>query len=1004
MRSFLVITGHYFPSNDFELKSTVLSFSTFNTHHKAVDIRRVLEMKLKELNVLHKVIRVTCDGGKNVVRAILDLHSNVDRIWCIAHRLHLCITNGFGFWKVKKIDNGNNVPTFRQNTSITTSNNQQNGTEDIAYSDNDSDTDELVEVNPHSFINDSDNDEAEEHYDSDEEDLLSNDSNEEIEDNWTNDVVDASFDIVYEQELIIGVLKKCRALVSMVKRSTVITLFFDTERKKKNIKRNLCNDIKSRWNSTYVMIDSFIVLRELVQNLFYFKHDLKIISKQIEKLSSYELSGDDWNTLMALHYVLKPFYHATRVMSGREYPSIGLAFNLLIRTRKENLFVKKLKQLLLKQYLHYFENDHEQMELLKFHSYFDPAGYATLIDSQKRSIEHNIKRIVTDELLNASTSITEISPISLTAAIATTTGESLNEPDSTMNSKIAMDMFNDSIGEILYEGNQSNRHKKAVIIEELHNYRKHVGHFNLNHKCDAASAIKFWKIYGESIPNLKILVKRMLSTPGTSVPNIGIHNGLHCCNGINITRTIIKMWFSLENIFPNIFRNCFETTRDERRILSNLQKRSNELHKKFLFGYFCDGQEDLPYDYYNKIDTDESDCYLWPCNNPYTRCNQYSTCLNGLDELNCSGSHCSSNELFCKYNGGARPPENYCISVLNLAEEYINIDTTKYLEQYNNNNKTHSLIGNNDDVCLIPNFRRTLGLLQNVVMKNEKRLCRFRFPLIPNDVQRPFLQSLRLGYFPSVIIPKVSHQSTLIEFNEPISKDLERNDHNDWYCNRGFSILYENNETIRCLCPPSYFGSQCQWQNQRISLTIQLKYYSFIYEMHIFQVIIMLLNDQGDILPYYEQIIYVPKRDCGIKYNLYSLYPNRPKNISINYSIRIDIFNRITLTYWSKLSCSLSCGNYGKCIKYINKNSSYFCQCNSGYSGLNCQIKHNCSCSFDSFCVSSSICICSLYKFGEKCYLKHTILIFIFGFINGLFSITTFRMKQNQIIGCGIYL
>lgn len=46
-RSFLVINGHYFPTNNFELKSTVLYFSTFNSHHKAVGIHLVLQMKLK---------------------------------------------------------------------------------------------------------------------------------------------------------------------------------------------------------------------------------------------------------------------------------------------------------------------------------------------------------------------------------------------------------------------------------------------------------------------------------------------------------------------------------------------------------------------------------------------------------------------------------------------------------------------------------------------------------------------------------------------------------------------------------------------------------------------------------------------------------------------------------------------------------------------------------------------------------------------------------------------
>ena len=80
-------------------------------------------------------------------------------------------------------------------------------------------------------------------------------------------------------------------------------------------------------------------------------------------------------------------------------------------------------------------------------------------------------------------------------------------------------MFNDSIGGISWEENRRDRNKKAIIIEELHNYRKYADHFNVNHKPDATSAIKFWKIYGDALPNLRIIAKKMLSTPATSVPS-----------------------------------------------------------------------------------------------------------------------------------------------------------------------------------------------------------------------------------------------------------------------------------------------------------------------------------------------------------------------------------------------------------------------------------------------------------------------------------------------------
>ena len=39
---------------------------------------------------------------KNVVNAIDELDLNARRIWCVAHRLHLIITDVLGFWKQKK--------------------------------------------------------------------------------------------------------------------------------------------------------------------------------------------------------------------------------------------------------------------------------------------------------------------------------------------------------------------------------------------------------------------------------------------------------------------------------------------------------------------------------------------------------------------------------------------------------------------------------------------------------------------------------------------------------------------------------------------------------------------------------------------------------------------------------------------------------------------------------------------------------------------------------------
>ncbi|CAF3982844.1 unnamed protein product [Rotaria magnacalcarata] len=233
------------------------------------------------------------------------------------------------------------------------------------------------------------------------------------------------------------------------------------------------------------MIDSLLVLRQLIQKLFNYKHQLTIQSKQVKKLADYELTSDDWNVLLVLYSILKPFYHATKVMSGRRYPSIGVAFYVLTRLknflqqnhRKESLMEKRLKQLLLKQFLHYFESDDEQMELLKSN---------------------------------------EQGPF----CSDTTTTNSPNKTNSTGNlNKSAIDIFNESIGDIHYEESRRGENTRATIVNEFQNYRKYATQFNLKHKPDATSAIIFWRTYGDTFSILRGLAKKMLSTPATSVPS-----------------------------------------------------------------------------------------------------------------------------------------------------------------------------------------------------------------------------------------------------------------------------------------------------------------------------------------------------------------------------------------------------------------------------------------------------------------------------------------------------
>ena len=106
-RSFLVLTAHSC-SGSFELKSEIIDFSSFPYRHTSAEITRIITTKLTALNILHKVNRIVCDGAPNLIKAISSMNINAERVWCVAHRLHLLIANGLALWpKVKKKNAGN---------------------------------------------------------------------------------------------------------------------------------------------------------------------------------------------------------------------------------------------------------------------------------------------------------------------------------------------------------------------------------------------------------------------------------------------------------------------------------------------------------------------------------------------------------------------------------------------------------------------------------------------------------------------------------------------------------------------------------------------------------------------------------------------------------------------------------------------------------------------------------------------------------------------------------
>ncbi|CAF0844325.1 unnamed protein product [Adineta steineri] len=458
---------------------------------------------------------------------------------------------------------------------------------------------------------------------------------------------------------------------------------------------------------------------------------------------------------------------------------------------------------------------------------------------------------------------------------------------------------------------------------------------------------------------------------------------------------------------------CTSEQKCLRRTLVN-DRRANCIGKEdeFSFDGITTNIDELPFsaicDNWTDIssltdETDETHCEQWQCVNQYTRCNKVWNCPKGIDEINCSSSfQCSADEHPCLTG------KNRTMGCLHMKQADDGIvdclgatDERSYCKLQSPKNSSKNYRCWNDTKCVqvsdrcerCKNYNNIDQLCGSGYTEIVKYLESAQNILFHNKMSFSHKSSLS---FPPMQLPSIAqkHKQYHIMDNMKIDTRIYQYDPRAPSCHRGVVILVGIDERVDCLCSSHYYGNFCQYQNQRVTLTIRIGQES-LEKFHVIGIVIRLVDHTG-LIHSYEQITYIPVINCDAKYNLHLLYQDRPKNMSKNYSIYIDAYNKRNLTYitsWifpvqflfmpvNRMSALLTIPTYQDCRllcsdKYLDSLRNVHtdsCQCHPDRATSISTIKYKCNCSPDSICVdfinNRSICLCSLTKVGPRCYLN----------------------------------
>lgn len=187
------------------------------------------------------------------------------------------------------------------------------------------------------------------------------------------------------QRAVTDLLAKCRGIISHVHRAHNISDRFAEIQKihfHGNIPKVLVQDVATRWNSTYYMIERFVELKSFIL----------LLTSEFD--FNYTLTSADWIRMNALLSLLKPFETFTRTFSTEHcfiseiIPSIFTLKSFLSQCNDSNAGLEMFKNNLLQSMTERFQiTIFEENKSLTFATLIDPRYKCAFFSSKEKQVK-----------------------------------------------------------------------------------------------------------------------------------------------------------------------------------------------------------------------------------------------------------------------------------------------------------------------------------------------------------------------------------------------------------------------------------------------------------------------------------------------------------------------------------------------------------------------------------------------------------------------------------------